>query len=115
MGTEKLDAMLISYWEKGIALCWTIQKIIIMLQYYYYLTTDKVWSLVYGEIFVNMEPLSLKTPETKDMLLSSYKKLFSDTPMAKTIFSKNSFANQFIKTMYKQSSLTAEGIRWNPS
>ncbi len=100
----------ITYWEKGIALSPDYSKNYYNAAHYYYLTTDKVWSLVYGEIFVNMEPLSLKTPETKDMLLSSYKKLFSDTRMAKTIFSKNSFANQFIKTMYKQSSLTAEGI-----
>ena len=50
---------------------------------YYYFTTDKVWSILYGEIFVNMEPLSTHSPEIKNILLESYKKLFADADLKK--------------------------------
>src|SRR5690349_6417362 len=43
---------------------------------YYYFTTDKVWALVYGEIFVNMESYTSRTAEVKNLLLDSYKKFF---------------------------------------
>jgi hypothetical protein len=35
---------------------------------FYYLTVDKVWSLIYGEIFVNLESYSKRTPEVKKIL-----------------------------------------------
>jgi len=45
---------------------------------YYYLTTDKTWSILYGEIFLNIEPSSTLAPEVKNILLEDYKKLFAE-------------------------------------
>ena len=77
---------------------------------YYYFTTDKVWSILYGEIFINMEPLSTHSPEIKTILLESYKKLFASTDITKDTRGNNAFAIAFIKTMNKQSSVAAAGI-----
>ena len=52
---------------------------------YYYFTTDKVWALLYGEIFVNMESYSSRTAEIKNLLLDSYKKFFVVDPKANNI------------------------------
>ena len=51
---------------------------------YYFYTKDKVWSLIYGEIFVNMESFSERGAAMKQMLLQGYKeKLFSDPDIMK--------------------------------
>ena len=44
---------------------------------YYFYTKDKTWSLIYGEIFVNMESLTDRAAAMKGLLLQAYKeKLF---------------------------------------
>lgn len=51
---------------------------------YYFYTKDKVWSLLYGEIFVNMESLSERGASMKQMLLQGYKeKLFAEADIMK--------------------------------
>src|SRR3712207_8182263 len=45
---------------------------------------DKVWSLIYGEIFVNMEFLTERATEMKKLLVSAYReKLFNNLTTAK--------------------------------
>ena len=76
---------------------------------YYYFTKDKVWTLIYGEIFVNMEYLTERATEIKRMLLSTYKeKLFADE--GSKDYAKNDFARAVLQTYNKQSSLTSRGI-----
>ncbi|HMC99063.1 MAG TPA: hypothetical protein VKH37_02890 [Ferruginibacter sp.] len=77
---------------------------------YYYFTTDKVWSILYGEIFLNMEPLSSDAPEMKNILLESYKKLFRDADLEKSNTDKNAFVAAFLHTMNKQSLVAAAGL-----
>lgn len=77
---------------------------------YYYFTTDKTWSLIYGEIFLNIDPLSAYTPEIKNILLEGYKKLFANADLEKGNKDKNAFTLAFLKTMNKQSSVAASGI-----
>jgi Tfp pilus assembly protein PilF len=67
----------IKQWEKGIEADPSFQEIIIMQQNIIISQPIKVWSLLYGEIFINMEPIGRNTPEIKDILLKSYKKLFA--------------------------------------
>lgn len=77
---------------------------------YYYMTTDKVWGLLYGEIFVNLESYSKRTPEIKTMLVEGYKKLFSDTDIFKTQDTKNEFVRSYLEIMKELSPLAASGI-----
>lgn len=80
-------------------------------QYYFY-TKDKVWSLIYAEIFVNMESLSERGANLKQLLLQGYKdKLFSDVDVMKgEENNKSGFAKAFLSTMGKQSALANKGI-----
>lgn len=79
---------------------------------YYYFTTDKVWALVYGEIFVNMESYTSRTAEVKNLLLDSYKKFFVVDPKAKgTKPEKESeFTKAFTTVMNQHSSVINTGI-----
>ena len=77
---------------------------------YYFFTTDKVWALIYGEIFINMESYSSKTAEIKNLLLDSYKKFFVVDPKAKPTKNKNEFSDAFMAVMNQNSSVINSGI-----
>ncbi len=80
-------------------------------QFYFY-SKDKAWSLIYGEIFVNMESLSERGAAMKQLLLQGYKeKLFTDADLLKgEEKNKSEFAKAFLTGMGKQSSLADKGI-----
>lgn len=87
----------IQQWEKGIETDPNYSGNYYNAARYYFVTTDKVWALVYGEIFVNMESYSPRTAEIKSMLLDSYKKFFTkDAALSKK---ENSSNNEFTKAV----------------
>lgn len=100
----------IKQWEKGIETDPGFSKNYYNACKYYFFTTEKIWGILYGEIFLNIEPLSPQSPEIKSILLESYKKLFADTDLVKNKDGKNSFTDAFLQTMNKQSSLASGGI-----
>ena len=107
---EQQDYSAIKQWEKGIEVDPGYSKNYYNACRYYYLTADKVWSILYGEIFVNMEPLSTHGAEVKNILSESYKRLFTDADITKDNKDKNKFVTAFIETMNKQSTIAASGI-----
>jgi hypothetical protein len=104
------DVSAIKQWEKGIEVDPNYSKNYYNACKYYYSNPDKVWCLLYGEIFVNMEPINTHTPEIKTILLESYKMFFINTDIANESSNKNNFTSAFIATMNKQSSVAAAGI-----
>jgi len=100
----------IKQWEKGIEVDPNFSKNYYNACKYYYFTTDKIWSILYGEVFVNMEPLSKNTPEIKSILLESYKKIFVDTDNVKESKETGKFADAFLQTIKKQSLIASGGI-----
>lgn len=106
------DYSAIEYWEKGIQVDPAYGGNYYNAALYYFHTKDKVWSLIYGEIFVNMESLSERGAAMKDLLLKGYKeKLFTDPDLMKDQEkNKSEFAKAFLSTMGKQSSLTSKGL-----
>ncbi|MFL5772133.1 MAG: tetratricopeptide repeat protein [Flavisolibacter sp.] len=105
---DKKNYDAIEQWEKGIEVDPSYAGNYYNAASYYYFTKDKIWTLIYGEIFVNMEYLTERATEVKRMLLSTYKeKLFSDVDNKDQ---KNDFARAVYQTYNKQSSLTAHGI-----
>jgi tetratricopeptide (TPR) repeat protein len=98
----------IGQWELGIQNDPSFAKNYYNACKHYYFSTDKVWSIIYGEIFININPLGSETAEIKEILLESYKKLFSDPEANGKI--KNDFANAFIKTILKQSNVVNTGV-----
>lgn len=106
----KNDFGAIKEWEKGIQYDPGFAGNYYNASKYYYFTTDKVWSLIYGEIFINIDPKSVYTPEIKNILVEGYKKLFLDANLEKGNKDKNLFVLAYLKTMNKQSSLASSGI-----
>jgi len=106
------DYSAIKQWEKGIETDPGFSKNYYNACKYYYFSTDKTWGILYGEIFLNIEPSSKFSPEIKNILLESYKKLFADTDIEneKNNPGKNSFIQAFLQTMNKESGLAASGI-----
>jgi tetratricopeptide (TPR) repeat protein len=109
---QKKDFTAINQWEKGIELDPGYSGNYYNAAMFYFYAKDKVWSLVYGEIFVNMESLSERGAAMKELLLKSYKeKLFADADLMKgEEKNSNEFVKAFLTGMGKQSSLTNLGI-----
>lgn len=105
------DYEAIKQWEKGIEMDPGYSRNYYNASKYYYFTTDKVWSLLYGEIFINIEPMGAQSPEIKNILLEGYKKLFRNADIEKDNNNKkNGFVNAYLKLMNRQSSLLTNGI-----
>jgi Tfp pilus assembly protein PilF len=102
----------IDQWEKGIQVDPAYSGNYYNAALFYFYTKDKVWSLIYGEIFVNMESLSPRGAAMKQILLQAYKaKLFADSDIMKgEEKNKSEFAKAFLQGIGKQSSLTSKGI-----
>lgn len=106
------DYSAIDLWEKGIEIDPAFSGNYYNAALYYFYTKDKVWSLVYGEIFVNMESLTQRGAAMKELLFKSYKeKLFKEVDLMKgEENNKSPFAKAFLEAMNKQSSLVSQGV-----
>lgn len=100
----------IETWEKGIKRDPSYSRNYYNAARYYFFTTDKIWSILYGEMFVNMEPAGSKTPEIKQLLTESYKKLFADPDLEKTAGERNRFEKNYLQAINKQRAVVSEGI-----
>jgi len=106
----KQDMDAIKQWEKGIEVDPNYSSNYYNACKFYYFTFEKVWNLLYGEIFVNLESYSKRTPEIKNILAESYKKLFSDVNLQKNQNTKNPFVLAYLTELNKQSSMVSQGI-----
>jgi tetratricopeptide (TPR) repeat protein len=106
------DFNAIVYWEKGIQVDPAFSGNYYNAAQHYFYTQDKVWAVIYGEIFVNMESLTERGASMKKFLLDAYKeKLFQESDMLKDVDkNKSEFAKAFLNTMNKQASLANKGI-----
>jgi Tfp pilus assembly protein PilF len=106
----KQDYSAIKLWEKGIEIDPGYSGNYYNAARYYFLTQDKVWGLIYGEIFLNLESYSKRTAEIKDLLLEGYKKLFTDVNMQKNQDTKSPFVIAYLNIIGKLSFTIAGGI-----
>ena len=106
------DFNAINQWEAGIKADPAYSGNYYNAAQYYFYSKDKTWSLIYGEIFVNMESLTERGAAMKQLLLQGYKeKLFADADLMKgEEKNKSEFAKAFLQTMGKESSLANGGI-----
>ena len=65
---NKKDYSAIDQWEKGIEADPSYAGNYYNAALYYYYTKDKVWTFIYGEIFVNMESLTERAAAMKQLL-----------------------------------------------
>lgn len=105
------DYSAIKEWEKGIEVEPNYATNYYHAAQYYFFTYDKVWSLIYGEIFINMESYSKRTIEMKDLLLEAYKKFYAETDGKKAgKAAQTPFAKAFQDIMTKQAVAVAKGV-----
>lgn len=101
----------IEQWEKGIQNDPNYSGNYYNAARYYYITTDKVWALIYGEMFVNMESYSTRTAEIKSLLLDAYKKFFtSDAALSKVKPKDNDFTKAITETFNKNAAVVTTGV-----
>lgn len=107
---EQKNNSAISYWERGIEEDPNYSKNYYNAARYYNLKEDWLWTIIYSELFINLESFSPKTPEIKEVLLSAYKKYFlqgKNTSMQKY---PKGFSAAFTEKNFKQAELTKSGI-----
>ncbi len=107
---SRQDYNAIKIWEKGIEKDPSYGNNYYNASKYYFLTTDKIWSVIYGEIFINIESFTSRTAEMKNLLLDGYKKLFADPDLLTNSKDKNGFEVAFLTTMNKQNSIAIQGL-----
>ena len=101
----------IQQWEKGIEADPNYSGNYYNAARYYFVTTDKVWSLIYGEMFVNMESYSLRTAEIKTLLLDAYKKFFTnDASLSKNKSKDNDFIKAVADNLNKNAGVITNGV-----
>jgi tetratricopeptide (TPR) repeat protein len=109
MGTQN-GTTAIELWEKGIE----VDPGYAMNYYnackYYYAKKEKVWCILYGEIFLNLDSYSKRTAEIKDFIEDEYKKVFAEADAMKKEKSKNIFTDAFLTALYDQSSAVSGGV-----
>ncbi len=105
--SEKEFKSAVAQWEKGVQVEPNISGNYYNLSKYYYFSQDKVWGLIYGEIFVNLESYSKRTAEIKNILLDGYKKLFTDADLTKNQDTKIDFVRLYLDGMKTQSAFIA--------
>lgn len=105
------DYSAIDQWEKGIQADPACSGNYYNAATFYFFSKEKVWGLIYGEIFVNMESQGERGAAMKDLLLKAYKeKLFAESDLVKGQEKSSEFTRAFLQAMNKQSSLTNKGI-----
>lgn len=98
----------IKLWEKGIEMDPSYSGNYFNAANYYNTTNNKVWTIIYGEIFANMEHLTERGTEMKKVLLQAYKeKLFNKSVDSKE---KSEFGRAVQETFDKQYSLLGKGL-----
>ncbi|MEO7309468.1 MAG: tetratricopeptide repeat protein [Chitinophagaceae bacterium] len=96
----------IKTWEKGIEVDPNFSGNYYYAAKYYGTIGNDVWSLLYGEIFVNLESYSTRTIEVKNVLFDIYKQWF----VANNIKGGTDFEVAFANSLNKQSREAAFGL-----
>jgi len=107
---SKSDFGCIKEWEKGIEDDPNYPSNYYYASKYYYFANNRVWSLIYGEMFVNLESYTKRTAEMKEVLLESYKKLFTENDIQKNQDVKNPFVLAWLSTMAPLTDIAKGGL-----
>ncbi len=100
----------IKQWEKGIETDPNYSGNYYNAAKYYFLNNQRVWALVYGEIFINLESYSKRTAEMKQLLLEGYKKVFMESDDKKSEEGKAAFVGAWLNVNNPLESLVKDGV-----
>lgn len=102
----------IKLWEKGIESDPNYSSNYYYVAKYYAQNNELLWSILFGEIFLNIESYSKRSNEIKVLLLDQYKKFFEKTDFPDNFFAKktNAFTNNVARVLLKQTPQSVYGI-----
>lgn len=107
---SKNDFGCIKEWEKGIEGNPNYSANYYYASKYYYFAGERVWSLIYGEMFLNLESYTKRTAEMKEVLLEGYKKLFAENGLQKVQEVKNPFVAAWLNIMTPLAFTVKDGL-----
>jgi len=96
-------------WEKGIQLDPSYPGNYYHAARHYDGSPNQLWTLLYGEIFVNLESYTGRTTEVKNLLLAGYKKLYANG--LANLKGKNAFENAVVAEWRQSESMAASGLQ----
>ncbi len=119
--SNKKNELAIKLWEKGIESDPNYSGNYFFLTKQYALNGNNIWSILYGEMFLNMESFTARSTEIKNLLLTQYKKFFVSTYVPPKLTAKKNadkraekkfvqFTTAVAETLNKQQSQTSSGI-----
>jgi len=109
LASKNDNAEAIRQWEKGIEVDPNYSGNYFNAAKFYSNTSEKIWSLLYGEIFLNLESFSRRTPEIKTLLLETYKQFFAPANLS-GVAAKSEFAKAYLEAMKRQASIVSSGV-----
>lgn len=109
LASKNDNAEAIKQWEKGIETDPNYSGNYYNAAKFYSTTAEKIWAILYGEIFVNLESFSRRTPEIKTLLLDTYKTFFSSSNLS-GVSARSEFAKAYLEHMKRHASIVAGGV-----
>ena len=102
----------IKQWEKGVEADVNYSTNYYYVAKYYANTGELLWSMLYAEIFLNLESYTTKSNEIKVLLLDQYKKFYASNDQKDNFFAikTNAFTNNVARAMIKQQGQATLGI-----
>lgn len=100
----------IDFWEKGIQKDPSYPKNYYNACKFYNVQNENVWTILYGEIYANMDPFGTKTAEIKDIILNAYKKYYNTVINEGALKDKNKFIQKVSTNINKQAYIVADEI-----
>lgn len=102
----------IKLWEKGIEADANFSSNYYYVAKYYAQNSELIWSILYAEMFLNLESYTKRSNEMKVILLDQYKKFFTTTDLSDYSFAKktNPFTNNVVRVLLKQQDQARLGI-----
>ena len=108
---QQKPAEAIAQWETGIKIDPSFSGNYYHAAKFFFAAGDKSRSIVYGEIFVNLESYSVRSAEIKILLLESYKRIYMPGDTKKFyVKAPSPFELDFLQAMGKQNELSLHGI-----
>lgn len=104
------DAQCVGFWEKGIEKDPAYPGNYLNACKFYHAQNNRIWSVLYGEIYINLDPFSENTPEIKDILLEDYTYLLKSIATTDIPKDKNKFVQKLYTHLQQQSDLINTGI-----
>lgn len=104
-------AAAIKNWEKGIESDPSYSGNYYFAAKYYHQKSNLVWSLLYGEMFVNMESMTARTTEIKSQIIAGFQKMFGNPALLNPVMQNgSSFEKAVTGNITKLRSLMNDGV-----